>query len=57
MNKVSVLLLELKATGPSSSTDKKAMLDWFDLAHEWIVRGFTDLTAAEAHKLWEREDA
>jgi len=51
------LLLELKATGPSSSTDKKAMLDWFDLAHEWIVRGFTDLTAAEAHKLWEREDA
>ena len=57
LNRVPVMLLELKAAGPSSSTDKKAMLDWFDLAHEWIVRGFTDLTATEAHKLWEREDA
>jgi uncharacterized protein (TIGR04255 family) len=57
LDKVPVLLLELKASGPSISTDKKAMLHWFDLAHEWIVRGFTDLTAAEAHKLWEREDA
>jgi len=28
------------------------------LAHEWIVRGFADLTSSEVQKAyWEREDA
>ena len=56
-DKVPVLILELTATGPAAdSMEKAAMLKWFDLGHEWIVRGFTDLTTPEAHRLWERED-
>lgn len=34
--------------------DGSDLLDWLEIAHEWIVRGFTDLTSEEAHKLWER---
>lgn len=25
---------------------------WFDLAHEWIVRGFDELTTPAMHKIW-----
>ena len=39
-------------------TDKKAIREWFDVAHEFIVRGFTDLTTPEVQRsVWEREDA
>jgi len=32
------------------------MRNWFDLAHEWIVRGFTDLTEKEMQEtIWKRE--
>ncbi|UVM39109.1 TIGR04255 family protein [Pseudomonas sp. B21-017] len=47
-----VRILELAARGPVSETGMK---EWFDLAREWIVRGFTDLTTEDAHVLWERE--
>ena len=30
-------------------------LDFMDLAHEWIVRGFTSITTAEAHTHWRRK--
>lgn len=30
--------------------------EWYDIAHEWIVKGFTDITAESAQaSLWERE--
>lgn len=54
-DKVSLLVLELKARGIGESTSKDAIRGWFDLAHEWIVRGFTDLTTPEVHLVWERE--
>ena len=54
-DKVSILLLELTARGMGESTSKDAIREWFDLAHEWIVRGFTDLTTPEVHLIWERE--
>jgi uncharacterized protein (TIGR04255 family) len=47
-----LLVLTMSCLGPASS--KYAMRDWFDTAHEWIVRGFTDLTTSEAHKEWGR---
>jgi uncharacterized protein (TIGR04255 family) len=57
-DKVPLFLFELKAQGFDESTSNSAMREWFDLAHEWIVRGFTDLTTPEVQKLfWEREDA
>jgi uncharacterized protein (TIGR04255 family) len=53
-DKVPLLVLELTARGVGKSTSKNAR-EWFDIAHEWIVRGFTDLTTPEAQMLWERE--
>lgn len=50
------LILELAARGLGAEKTGTAMRDWYDLAHEWIVRGFTDLTAKEIQeKFWERE--
>lgn len=50
-----VLLFELTARGIGSDRSPSAMWDWFGTAHEWIVRGFTDLTGKEAHsQLWRR---
>jgi uncharacterized protein (TIGR04255 family) len=54
-DKISLLVLELKARGIDESANKEAIREWFDLAHEWIVRGFTDLTTPEIHKIWEIE--
>lgn len=54
-DKVPLLVLELTARGTDGLEDKKSYRKWFDTAHEWIVRGFTDLTTPELHKIWERE--
>jgi len=50
-----VKVLELAAKGGVVDYSQSGMRDWFNLAREWIVRGFTDLTSKEAHELWERE--
>ncbi len=55
-DKVPLLVLELKALGISESSSKEAIREWFDLAREWIVRGFTDLTTPEIQAIWERDD-
>jgi uncharacterized protein (TIGR04255 family) len=47
-----LLVLNMGCSGPASS--QYSMKDWFNTAHEWIVRGFTDLTTSEAHKEWGR---
>lgn len=53
-----VLRLDLIAKGINEAKDLGDLRSWFDVAHEWIVEGFTDLTTANAQKsLWEREDA
>jgi uncharacterized protein (TIGR04255 family) len=53
-----LLILELKARGLVERFGKAvSMRQWYDLAHEWIVRGFTDITTPEMHTRWEREDA
>lgn len=54
-DKVPLFVLELKARGIGESTNKAAIREWFDMAHEWIVRGFTDLTTPEAQTFWQRE--
>ena len=55
-DKVTLLVLELKTRGIAESASKEAIREWFDLAREWIVRGFTDLTTPEIQKIWEREE-
>jgi uncharacterized protein (TIGR04255 family) len=37
---------------PPLGCDLGAALDVLDVGHEWIVRGFADLTTDEMHKLW-----
>ena len=49
-----ILQLRLTARGRPRSGDTAGVLAWMDLGREWIVRGFTDLTTAEAHRLWRR---
>ena len=55
-DKVILLVLELKTRGIGESANKEAIREWFDLAREWIVRGFNDLTTPEIHQIWEREE-
>jgi uncharacterized protein (TIGR04255 family) len=50
-----ILQLNLTARGKPASPNLDGILDWFDLGHEWIVRGFTDFTSEEMHKHWERK--
>jgi uncharacterized protein (TIGR04255 family) len=53
-DKKGLTVMELTARG-SARGDTADMSAWFALAHEWIVKGFTDLTTTEAHKRWDRE--
>ena len=49
-----ILQLSMIARGAPASSDKASILEWFDLGHEWIARGFADLTSAKMHRLWQR---
>lgn len=52
-----LLVLELSTRGLGKDKSIAAIWDWYPVAHEWIVRGFTDITSPEMHhKYWERED-
>jgi uncharacterized protein (TIGR04255 family) len=51
----SAVLFTLACSGPAGKATTYSLNDWFETAHEWIVRGFTDLTTPEAHKIWQRE--
>lgn len=48
-----LLVLELKARGMAKDQSFDSIWRWFDLAHEWIVRGFADITDKKTQqKLW-----
>jgi uncharacterized protein (TIGR04255 family) len=49
-----LLQMTLTARGAPKSPDWSDVSAWFDLGHEWVVRGFTDLTTRGMHALWER---
>lgn len=52
---VPIILFELTARGFGKDASEDSMWAWFDVAHEWIVRGFTDLTGDVMHKdIWKR---
>jgi uncharacterized protein (TIGR04255 family) len=46
--------LEITARGLPRDTSESSCGAWFDLAHEWITRGFADVTTEDAHKEWGR---
>ena len=48
-------ILNISARGQRVDKGKEQMWNWFDLAHEWIVRGFADLTTEKIQKnVWRR---
>ncbi|MBI5868773.1 MAG: TIGR04255 family protein [candidate division Zixibacteria bacterium] len=47
-----LVILELTARGAPNGSSLANVLDWFDLGHAWVVRGFKDLTSRELHTLW-----
>ena len=49
-----VLQLTLTARGAPQSADTLAILEWFDLGHDRVVRGFADFTSAKMHQLWKK---
>lgn len=52
---VPVLLLELSVKGLGKLVRQDQMKEWFGIAHEWIVRGFADITAMDVQKqIWGR---
>jgi hypothetical protein len=52
-----LLVLDLSATGLGEDKSLAAVWKWFDLAHEFIVRGFSELTSDKIQKdIWKRHD-
>lgn len=49
-----LFVLTLTARGEPPSPDAAGLLAFHDLGHEWIVRGFTDLTTERMHEEWGR---
>lgn len=49
-----LLQLTLTARGRPGSPSLQDILAWFDLGHEWVVRGFTELTTEKMHRIWGR---
>lgn len=50
-----ITLLTLTARGaPIGGSELGNVLAFFDVAHEWIVRGFTSITRPEMHQVWGR---
>lgn len=49
-----VIALHLIARGRPESSALDGIVDWFELGHEWVVRGFTELTTKKMHQIWER---
>ena len=52
-DKAEVMQLDLSARNKAEA-DGSDVEKWLELAHEWIVRGFTDLTSKDAHQQWKR---
>jgi uncharacterized protein (TIGR04255 family) len=48
-----VVVLNMACAGPAGAA--YSLDEWFGTAHEWIVRGFADLTTTAAHDNWGRK--
>lgn len=56
--KTPMFIFENTSRGLSKDTDSvESIWDWFDVAHEWIVKGFEDLTTESAQKeIWRKKN-
>jgi uncharacterized protein (TIGR04255 family) len=51
-----VLQFTLTARGAPQGGSDEQILAWFDMAHEWVVRAFRELTTPRMHELWGGRD-
>lgn len=57
-NQQSVILMELTARGINRNNSPRGIWDWFVIAHDSIVQGFSDLTSlAIQQNIWRKKDA
>lgn len=49
-----ILIIELTARGKPNSSQLDDIVEWFELGHQWIVKGFTSFTGKQMHQIWER---
>lgn len=49
-----ILAIHLQCRGRLANPDFEDALDFMDLAHQWIVRGFASVTTPAAHEIWRR---
>lgn len=55
-DKCPLFLIEISANGLGGDQTKERISKWFDLAHKWIVKTFTDITNDEIQKeIWLRQ--
>jgi uncharacterized protein (TIGR04255 family) len=47
-----ILVFSLTARGEPKGKSENDIQGWFELAHEWIVKAFDELTGPEMHKEW-----
>jgi uncharacterized protein (TIGR04255 family) len=52
---VKIFVLTITARGKPIGTGLDGALGFLELGHEWIVRGFADLTTPEMHQIWQRQ--
>lgn len=57
IDKHPILIIQLTATGLGVDKTMDAVWEWFEVGHEWIVCGFSDLTGAAIQEdIWQRID-
>jgi uncharacterized protein (TIGR04255 family) len=49
-----LLRMDLTARGTPKSRELATAMNWLDLGHEWVVRGFASMTNLDSHKRWGR---
>jgi uncharacterized protein (TIGR04255 family) len=55
-DKLPVFVVDLTVRGIGQERSTKDMWNWFNVAREWIVRGFADITGGELHSnVWKRQ--
>jgi uncharacterized protein (TIGR04255 family) len=50
-----ILSFNLTARGSPAQSTADRLFAWFDLAHEWVVKGFDQLTEPTMHQFWKKK--
>ncbi len=51
-----IYLIQMIGRTTPATPELKGVMDALDLGHEWVVRGFADVTTSTMHQIWEREE-